>query len=401
VDDRWHHSGHAAVALLLVLSLWSPAVTSASGPPSAVIESLASLPVFELQGIACPSSTQCTAVEREGKEATFNPISPSTPTVAKIDAAASELAGIACPSSTQCTAVGDGSEATFNPTAAGNPTPVPVNAGIRLWGVACPSRTQCTAVGDNGYELTFNPTAPGRPPQITIDGLRELLGIACPSRTQCTAVTVEAEEVTFNPLVPGTPAPATVDPNTREGDPRRVSLQSVACPSGTQCTAVDERGREVTFNPSSPHSPTSTPFDHGPDEHNGVACTSGTQCTAIVGGAYEVTFDPTSPATPAPLLLEPTPNPMPFPPDRAPGRLVSVACPSSSQCTAVTNTGQEVTFNPNPASTRSKAGHLWTQAKCNRAYKTWARKRHHATRPQRNAEVNVLHRQHGCRVVHP
>jgi hypothetical protein len=77
-------------------------------------------------GLACPSRSQCTAVDGGGHEITFNPQIPSQVAVVRIDHSARGLAGIACPAVTQCTAVslGDGTVLgggvfTFNPRSPG------------------------------------------------------------------------------------------------------------------------------------------------------------------------------------------------------------------------------------------------------------------------------------------
>jgi hypothetical protein len=368
------------VVVLLALALSLPGVAHAapSGP--------ATIGGTELDGIACPSITQCTALDAHGREMTFNPASPGTPAQNKIDSDSGELESVACPSTTQCTAVDwSGREVTFNPTSPGTPSPVTIDAGIPLWDIACPSTTQCTAVGDNGYELTFNPASPGTPPRITIDGSNELHGVACPSRTQCTAVGDQGHQVTFNPTSPGTPTPTTIDTastyNPATSDPN--GLLKVACPSRTQCTAVDFSGHEVTFNLVSPGTPTPILLG-GLGEHKSIACPTSTQCTAIEYSEGEITFNPKSPdiRTPVTTLTS--------------SFVQGVACPSSTQCTAVIHDEEEVTFNPNPTSTSSKGPRPWTPAQCKRTYKTWIKKHHRATHSRRKAEANTLHKHHGC-----
>jgi alpha-tubulin suppressor-like RCC1 family protein len=301
----------------------------------------------DLKSVACPSSSQCTAVDQFGREVTFNPISPGTPTSTTIDSGyPNEFHGfnsVACPSSTQCTAVDDiGQEVTFNPTSPGTPTPTTIDGGYVLASVACPSSTQCTAVDYQGHEVTFNPTSPGTPTPTRIGGGSpsefQSESVACPSSTQCTAVGEKgypgegAQEATFNPISPGTPTPTTVD--------RAYSFQipSVACPSESQCTAVDSPGREVTFNPTLPGTPTPTSIG-GEFYSESVACPSSTQCTAVAYQGREVTFNPASPGTP-------TPTPIDGNYHNEYHGVNSVACPSSTQCTAVDSEGREITFNP-------------------------------------------------------
>lgn len=279
-----------------------------------------------LNSVACPSTTECTAVDGRGHEVTFNPTAPEIPSPITIDDEHS-VNSIACPSSTQCTAVdGPGQAVTFNPTAPGTPTPLEIDNGsdgVR-YGVACPSISQCTAVGYDGQVETFNPASPDGIISAMIDGY-SLEGIACPSNTQCTAVGEAGREVTFNPGLPSTPTPITID-----GD---HSLSSVACPSSTQCTAVDDVGQAVTFNPSAPGTPTPITID-SLHALRGIACPSSTQCTAVGEAGREVTFNPGSGGTPTPITIGNGTN------------LDSVACSSTTQCTTVDGGGHEATFNP-------------------------------------------------------
>ena len=58
------------------------------------------------------------------------------------------------------------------------------------------------------------------------------------------------------------------------------------------------------------------------------------QCTAVDDFRQEVTFNPTSPGDPTPVSID------------GGAVLQSVACPSATQCTAVANDGNELTFDP-------------------------------------------------------
>lgn len=79
------------------------------------------------------------------------------------------LNAVACPSATQCTAVDDnGQEVTFDPTSPGTAASYTVDSGHRLFGVACPTVQQCTAVDDNGQQVTFDPASPGVPTPYTV-----------------------------------------------------------------------------------------------------------------------------------------------------------------------------------------------------------------------------------------
>jgi hypothetical protein len=303
--------------------------------------------------VACPSASQCTAVDCEGREVTFDPATPGSPTPVTIGGYYNSLNAVACPSASLCTAVdGRGREVTFNPAApAASQGPIKVDGGSTLSGVACPSASQCTAVDSYGGEVTFNPAAPGNPTPISVDPSRATFGgvsaVACPSVSQCTAVDFGGAEVTFNPTSPGTPTPVTVAGENvpcvnPSGCTVAHNLSAVACPTLSQCTAVDLDGGEVTFNPNGPGSPIRNSID-GSNLLFGVACPTASQCTAVDFYGNEVTFNPLRTGHPKPVRIDGTYN------------LNAVACPSASQCTAVAgaragsgqaNPGQEVTFNP-------------------------------------------------------
>ena len=107
----------------------------------------------------------------------------------------------------------------------------------------------------------------------------------------------------------------------------------IACPSVHQCTALDGLGA-LTFDPAS-----SLPsVDRSlPAEENGLACPLTTLCTAVTDGGRELSFDPERPAA-----LR----------SRSLGRLYQpsdVACPSSRECVTVgdgAEVGTEVAYDP-------------------------------------------------------
>ncbi len=305
---------------------------------------------YLLSGVACPSTSQCTAVDARGQELTFDPASPGTPTPTTISngypagynmvggnyypAGNYGLEAVACPSTSQCTAVEwdyleppyVGRQVTFDPETGlviTAPTTIDDNGGT-MKAVACPSTSQCTAVDYVGNEVTFDPNSPGTPTTTTI-GTAILQGVACPSTSQCTAVYATrnggGNEVTFDPNSPGTPTPTTIDAVT--------FLDAVACPSTSQCTAVDEDGNQVTFDPTSPGTVTPTTID-AVTGLDAVACPSTSQCTAVDHAGYQVTFDPTSPGTPTRTVLDDDGF---F--EGGTNYLSGVACPSVALCVVV------------------------------------------------------------------
>jgi hypothetical protein len=290
----------AAGVVVAVLGL--PGLAQAAGGPLAY-----------LTGLACPSSTQCTAVGR-GLVFTFDPAAPGEPT-ATIIAGDVEESGLACPTSSRCTAVdSSGHETTFDPLAPGAPTPVEVDRGGALTAVACPTSSQCTAVDAAGQETTFDPTAPGAAgasvpvlidPATAGAPVGSLTGLACPTAGQCTAVDSAGREATFDPAAPGAPSPAIIYPSgLASANPFAASsntLDAVACPSAGQCTAVGYE-RELTFDPAAPGSP--KPVTIAAESSSAVACPESSRCTAIDPIGQEITFDPAAPLLPSPIRID-------------------------------------------------------------------------------------------------
>jgi hypothetical protein len=328
------------VATLAVLAASPVVARAASFAWSAPIPLTPDTKNYQLNTVACPSATQCTAVDTDGREVTFNPTSPGSPTPTFIDFDRSFKA-LACPSTSQCTAVDEqGYELTFDPTAPGTPTPILVDTvgPHNVYAVACPTISQCTAVDDAGREVTFNPNSPGTPIPVTV-AVPGAIALACPSTSQCTAIVDgNQSEVTFNPTAPAGATPVAIDAVPGAG------LQALACPSASECVAVDGNGNtntasEVTFDPTAPGATSRATVGTGLNL-TGVACPSASQCTAVDDVGQEVTFNPTASGTPA--LTKIYSN----------GGLAAIACVSSHQCTALAQYGQEVTFSPinNPGS---------------------------------------------------
>ena len=285
--------------------------------------------------VACPSASLCVAIGG-GAETTFNPTSPGSAAVTTL-ISSGELDWLSCPSTQQCTAlysdqsVSATGEVTFNPAAPGRPITAkfPGYPGL-LEGVACPTMSMCVAITISGGELTFNPTAPGVPTPVAIDSGAILLALACVSVNQCTAVGDGGIEVTFDPVTPGPRAAAGVDSDYAD------TLLAVACASQTQCSAIDEAGFEVTFDPVAPTNPTSVQVlqtTTTASELTAIACSSPNECTAVNGLGQAMTFDPTAPSTPSPSTIDPGQP------------LLSVACAAATQCTAAGD-GGEVTLDP-------------------------------------------------------
>ena len=322
---------------LAALPAAAHAALSWSGPVSVYAH-------HKLASVSCPSPTQCTAVNSDGYESTFDPAPggpaartllidncdpsnftcPCDPTQGPCTDGSVGVTSVDCPSETECVAVDyDGAEVDFNPQPGGTVMPPQeIDAGGHgsadlILALACPALHQCTGVDDITAAVTFNPVTARSQADLVDYRPKEpaMTGIACPTANQCTAVDNQGYEVTFNPLR-----------LHRDHTPVRIErggwLNAVACPTATQCTAVDRHGNVTTFNPLTPHPKTVAVVNAG---MNGIACPSKALCVIAdrhgqvdvgkPGGKWKVT--PISPST----------------------RLEAVSCVSTSECVVVDSAG--------------------------------------------------------------
>jgi hypothetical protein len=261
--------------------------------PTEVIPGATSTPdddsAIGLLAVACASPTTCVAVgydarnTRSGVEASFDPSSLSSATYA--DVPGSDLfAAVACPSVTECVAVDDlGDESTFSPTDAGDGQTAnvdDVNEFDDLNAVACPTTTQCTAVDVNGVETTFDPTNPGQASSVTIhtdaQSSSSLNTLACPTTTQCTAIGEDGDAVTFNP-----------QSGSVDNTVHLVSgVQAVQCVSRDDCVAVAQNGESYEGDPTTGDAWTSTRIANA-DALGGLTCLSSTECVTVDSAGSE------------------------------------------------------------------------------------------------------------------
>ena len=199
---------------------------------------------FQASDVACATTTRCLAIIT-GHQATFDPKRFKRPKMHQLasfsDAA---ITGIACPTATECVAVdGDGSGISYDPaTGKFIKRRFKVEEGEALTGSACSSKTQCTAVDNDGQEITFQPLTGKVITRTAIDasvGLDapsgdsddELDDVSCPGTTLCVAVDTRGAAVAFNPRSKHSVKPTLID--TGHG------LTSISCPT----TQAVRRGR--------------------------------------------------------------------------------------------------------------------------------------------------------------
>jgi hypothetical protein len=317
------------------------AVLAALGSACSVAQAQAT--ASRLTAVACPTASQCTAIDNSGHEVTFNPRSAGRHPRHQIDFTRYlVLKAIACPSAHECVAVnGVGAEIAFNPSSPDHPKAVkvdpnqPDNYGQPgLTSIACPTVSQCTAVDDRGDFVTFDPATPEHYNENSIDGPGDaytpppsLPSLACTSVRQCIAVDTYGNALIWNPRTSG----LKLGTNSSFGG----VVRAIACPGVDQCTGVSDT-RALTFDPAITNKSTAFVKIDGPAAIAAIACPTLTQCTVVDADGSEVTFDPAPPkpgdAVPAALA--------------AATSLTSVACPSASRCVAVGAGGDEITFDP-------------------------------------------------------
>ena len=322
-----------------------------------------------LVAIACPGSTQCTAISAT-QAWTFNPDDPSASSTATIDAAPAAATALTCPTISQCTAVdSDGRETTFDPQTPGVPTPVGVSTGANFSTALCVSTTLCTAADQNGQLDSFDPRSGTPISSVPTTGVDSL---ACVSGDYCIAGDSAGQ------VVPFTPGSSVNDDGNATSLDGGAPLTGVSCPLADRCVAVSPRN-EAIFDPFDPsYGQINTISTHGADPITDLACPKLSLCS-IVAGPLQVAFNPfrfrhprrevSDPARGASFTAVRCPtsaecvgadsvgNALTYDPasghvDRSAIHvssghvLTGLGCPSSTQCTAVDNDGTQITFDP-------------------------------------------------------
>jgi len=323
-----------------------------------------------LIGLACSTSTACTAIGgysdssggfvtlAEGWngrawqiQSTPNP-SPAQDNV---------LFGVACPTSSACTAVGQANGAGTPEAIAESwngttwrlqPTPNPVgSAETQLNGVSCASSASCIAVGYTGPTMGVTSSVAERwdgttwrlQPIPSTAG-SNLNAVACSSPSACIAVGV-AFDSSGNPV--GTVTERwngtswSIQPTPTSSSPGSF-LNAVSCTSPSACTAVGQNSAghvmaERWDGTSWSIQPTPAPSAGQISFLTGVSCTSAVACTAV-GGVPDSTGN-SSLGTVAEQWNGTTWSIQASPTSQSPGYFLSaVSCTAASACTAVGNT---------------------------------------------------------------
>jgi hypothetical protein len=316
----------------------------------------------QLAGIACPSSTACTAVGSSVDGTDELPLaldwdgsSWSERTIdAPAGASAAELAAISCATATDCSTVGSIAYGEFTPRNLGfgldegDEWYVTESGGLGgvLRGVACTSATKCVAVGqfgqwsgsalDVGWTLDATDWSVAPTPELSLPSLNS---VSCSAAEECTAVgSQDDQSETLAERWDG--EDWTVQSMPSQPDASQVRLHSVSCPSSTSCIAVGQEpngsGKLVplaeAWDGSSWTVQTAPrPGTDSTARLNDVSCVSASSCVAV--GAFTEgsshgfveRWNGTS------WSVESIPEPS----GAFYSTLTGVSCSSSSACTAV------------------------------------------------------------------
>jgi hypothetical protein len=279
-----------------------------------------------LESIACPSVSQCTGTDADGRAVTFNPRVRGRYTPVRVDRSM-ELPGlgsISCPTSRQCTASDRlGNVITFDPR---RPHTAVLRVANPFPQLVCPSITECVAANIQGGVWTFDPRAPDRPYFYDL-GVGSL---ACPRVWRCVAIAGD-EVVTYDPQ--------THVETARLKLPR--GMFGLACQSLSQCSAINAQ-TEITFDPQSGRRLGQAVIEPASrDPMVLLACSGVHICVAIDDGTRYIGFDPSHPNRRRVVWLEPS-----QPQLEGGNHPTGLSCPSRSQCTMSDAYGRELTFRP-------------------------------------------------------
>jgi hypothetical protein len=232
-------------------------------PLTGTVTGSASLTVAYGHAISCPSADQCTVsggfgqgFQTSGSAETFDPanLAAAPSEGPDDDNLAAESDGLACPSTTQCTSVGMGTIETFNPQAPpdGSQTaPSGFDSGRDMSAIDCALTTQCTASDLQGNAITFNPQDPGTPAPAMI-ATAAVGDLRCPSTTTCLGLAptndgAGAALLSGDPQTGGPWAAVPIDPDGM--------VTGLSCPTALICVASDEAGNVITAPPPSARKP--------------------------------------------------------------------------------------------------------------------------------------------------
>ena len=150
--------------------------------------------------------------------------------------------GVACPTATQCIAVdSNGQQVTFNPASPGTPTPTSIDPNSILNAIACVSAEECTAVDQTGHETSARATS-------TTSLACSPSSVRTGTATTCTATVTDTQSSGATPT--GTVSFTSSPTSGHFGNPGSCTLHATATTGVASC--------QITFTPSTAASYTLT-----------------------------------------------------------------------------------------------------------------------------------------------
>src|SRR6202521_6152184 len=350
-----------------------------------------------LDGVSCPTSSMCVAVDSAGNVLTStNPTGGTAAwTVTNVDTA-NPMSGVSCPTTTFCVATDGAGNVVSSTNPTGGPTAWTVTNlanNAPLEAVSCPSSALCVAVDQNGDVITStnptggtaawslahvisfnqlnavscptsslcvagdgsgdvvtstNPTGGAAAWTVTnVDDTAPMSGVSCPTSSLCVAVNYNGDAVTSTNPIGGSAAWA-VTPLALNG------LDGVSCPSAGFCVAVAEWSGDVvtSTNPTGGSASWTAAGVDGTNSLSGVSCTSVALCVAVDGSSHiAVTTNPTGGGAAWSSFIESGSYPW-----------AGVSCSGAALCVAVDQGGNVAT------STDPAGGVAWTLAQVDSTY---------------------------------
>jgi len=197
----------------------------------------------------------------------------------KIDS--SEVQGLSCPSTSFCAAVDvDGNMLTFNGNVWSAPAPESLQGGAILQAISCTSSSFCAGIDSNENAYVYNGQGWSAPSKLTTDpgNLGYVTSVSCGSSTFCVAVGgyTSDESFTYNGATWG-PADS-FDPFSGGGTTYATTISCV----GDLCAAGDFKGQLFTLSGGIWSGPTPTVTNH---TIFSVSCGAGPFCVASDDGS--------------------------------------------------------------------------------------------------------------------
>lgn len=201
-----------------------------------------------------------------------------------------ETAHLACPSTSECLAIDAAGKmfASTNPSKNSRWTATSIPKGYSVSAVACASASVCVAIDNAGDVLTSSRPAGG---SWQVGHVAPLADVTCPSANLCVGVGGRAVAVSTDPRAGASSWRVYPDVDQvagpecgkyAPGEGCDASLTHVSCPSATFCAAVDDWGWVVqSKNPSGGAADWSAKGEATGPALTSMSCVSGTVCVGV------------------------------------------------------------------------------------------------------------------------